>query len=644
MRRLRDDAAISARYHRGVTAGDVARDVARDEERSAASDAFAATDLGRLLTLFGRLPLALLVPVVGFDCLERCERDGHIRIDVAAGSSIALVSSLVGASDQVPGVVRHQLVERLADVLAGHDVVRCPPDVARAIGLALVEARVYCSDHLVRAIRSALILVDYEAASTMLAFARSHDGASVELMHLQSMLLEASGEHGAALVVANDVDAANDPTWLGRWASNLFLSTGTVAPESAPESDDPNNEYAASLAWVHTFTGDVLGVAAAVSTVIDDPRSSPQAVLWSCVVGSFTAALNGRSAVATRLLDLGDSILEVHGPSLTPFAGFQMRAARLLVLTRIGQLADARRMTAGPHLGPGFEAAAVRRFGALASRESGHPNEALDLITADSGPIGGDPFRFQPWIDSEADVCRALLGEPDTQVDESIPSGGLALYESCLRRNRGWVLAAQGRIDDARSAALDAFELAGRRSQQAMQLLAALDIARFGQAHRALELLVDVDGDGPVFTVGAAAVVALADDDVDHLIAAARVARRCGFDLLASELGARAQGSPSARYDQVLRARIELAAPSLLRLRTPLLQAAPRPGLLTGREVEVATLAGCGSSSQVVAAQLAVSVRTVDNLLGKVYMKAGLSGRSELGSLLRGDLGAAPRE
>jgi DNA-binding CsgD family transcriptional regulator len=636
--RIADGATPSSTtgYDREVTAGEVAgiEDVA----------GYAATDLGRLLAMFGRLPLELVAPIVSDDVLERCELDGHIRVDVARGASTALVSCLAGSSEAVPGVARQRLVERLADELARHEVMRCPPDVARSIGLALVEARALQIEHLVRAIRSALILIDFDSASTMLAFAQSHDGTNLELMHLRSMLLEASGEHGAAMVVASDSDAANDATWLGRWASNLFLATGTVAANFAPEPADTNNEYAANLAWVRAFTGDVAGVASTVTTVINDPLSSPQAVLWSCVAGSFTAALDGQCSVAMRLLDLGDSILDAHLPSLTPFAAFQMRGARLLVLTRVGRLADARRMTIEQSLGSGFESTAVRRFGALASREAGHPQQALDLLAADSGPIGGDPFRFQPWVDSETAVCRALLGTLADRLDGSrppdeTPAGDvMGLYGACLFRNRSWVLASLGHTEEALTAALDAFALAQLQSQRAVQLLAALDLARFGRPHQATELVVDVDGDGPLFTVGAAAIVALADDKVDPLVSAARLARRYGFDLLASELAARASNTTTARHDPCLQARIELTAPVLVTLRTPLLLAGRRPPQLTNREIELALLAGTGASSQKIATSLGVSVRTVDNLLGKVYMKTALTGRADLKAMLDGDL------
>jgi DNA-binding CsgD family transcriptional regulator len=627
-------------YDRDVTAGEVAGidDLA----------GFAATDLGRLVAMFGRLPLELVAPIVGYDILERCELDGYIRVDVARGASTALVSCLAMPSGAASGVVRQRLVERLAGEIARHEVMRCPPDVAQSIGLVLVEARAPRIEYLVRAIRSALILIDFDSASTMLAFAQSHDGSNLELMHLRSMLLEASGEHGAAMVVANDFDAANDSTWLGRWASNLFLATGTVAANFVPEPDDTNNEYAANLAWVRAFTGDVAAVASTVTTVINDPLSSPQAVLWCCVAGSFTAALNGQCSVATRLLDLGDSILDAHASSLTPFAAFQMRGARLLVLTRVGRLADARQMTIEQNLGSGFDSTAVRRFGALASREAGHPQHALDLLAADSGPIGGDPFRFQPWVDSETAVCRALLGTSADSFDVSRPpdenatGAAMGVYEACLFRNRSWVLAALGHIEDARSVALDAFALAQLQSQRAIQLLAALDLARFGRPHQATELIVDVDGDGPLFAVGAATIVALADDKVDPLVAAARLARRHGFDLLASELGARAANTAEARHDPCLQARIELTAPVLVTLHTPLLLAARRPARLTNRESEVASAAGTRASSQKIATSLGVSVRTVDNLLGKVYMKAALTGRGDLKAMLNGDLLVEP--
>jgi DNA-binding CsgD family transcriptional regulator len=49
----------------------------------------------------------------------------------------------------------------------------------------------------------------------------------------------------------------------------------------------------------------------------------------------------------------------------------------------------------------------------------------------------------------------------------------------------------------------------------------------------------------------------------------------------------------------------------------------------------VARLAAAGSSSREIAARLGLSVRTVDNHLGRAYAKLGLGSRTELAAVLR---------
>lgn len=59
------------------------------------------------------------------------------------------------------------------------------------------------------------------------------------------------------------------------------------------------------------------------------------------------------------------------------------------------------------------------------------------------------------------------------------------------------------------------------------------------------------------------------------------------------------------------------------------------PATLSPREREIATLAAGGLASKVIADRLSLSVRTVDNHLAHVYTKTGVSGRAELGALIR---------
>ena len=66
--------------------------------------------------------------------------------------------------------------------------------------------------------------------------------------------------------------------------------------------------------------------------------------------------------------------------------------------------------------------------------------------------------------------------------------------------------------------------------------------------------------------------------------------------------------------------------------------AGARPGPpvvpLTDREREIAVLAAAGQPSRVIAERLYLSVRTVDNHLGRIYDKLGVSSRAALAAAL----------
>jgi len=70
---------------------------------------------------------------------------------------------------------------------------------------------------------------------------------------------------------------------------------------------------------------------------------------------------------------------------------------------------------------------------------------------------------------------------------------------------------------------------------------------------------------------------------------------------------------------------------------TPGLFRAHAAARLTGREREIAALAGAGTASKDIAELLRVSVRTVDNHLQHVYAELGVTNRAELGRALEDD-------
>lgn len=92
-------------------------------------------------------------------------------------------------------------------------------------------------------------------------------------------------------------------------------------------------------------------------------------------------------------------------------------------------------------------------------------------------------------------------------------------------------------------------------------------------------------------------------------------------------VGKKASALAAARRARDLAERCEGA-------RTPALARADQPDELTTREQEVADLAASGLASKEIAGQLGIKTRTVDNLLGRVYTKLGVSGRQDLAELL----------
>jgi DNA-binding NarL/FixJ family response regulator len=112
-----------------------------------------------------------------------------------------------------------------------------------------------------------------------------------------------------------------------------------------------------------------------------------------------------------------------------------------------------------------------------------------------------------------------------------------------------------------------------------------------------------------------------------------------GFNLRAAESAMAASEASARAHDQrgatrwarratELAARCE-AAPFVE------LVAAAGPVPLTNREREIAVLAADGLASRVIAERLYVSVRTVENHLGRIYTKLGVTSRAELADLVR---------
>ena len=182
---------------------------------------------------------------------------------------------------------------------------------------------------------------------------------------------------------------------------------------------------------------------------------------------------------------------------------------------------------------------------------------------------------------------------------------------------------------------------AADRNAWGLEAHALHDAARFGRAVDVvdrLEALREIV-DGALVETEAAHARALVDDDGPGLDAASRAFSSLSLDLFAAEASAaaarayRRAGKRASAFAALERAR-ELGA-RCESAQTPALNWADQPEELTAREREVADLAASQLASREIADRLGITRRTVDNFLGRVYAKLGVSGRQELAEVLR---------
>ena len=238
-------------------------------------------------------------------------------------------------------------------------------------------------------------------------------------------------------------------------------------------------------------------------------------------------------------------------------------------------------------------------------------------------------------------MAAALVGdaagcEQHLQAAHDANPGFEALFAVDLARAGAWLRAARGEISAAADAAQRAADEAASRNAWALEVGALHDVARFGRAHDVvdrLEALTEVV-DGPPVTIASAHARALVNRDGPALDAASRSFASLELDLFAAEASAAAArihgvaGKRSSAFAARERTRDLVARCESAQ--SPALARGDQPEVLTAREREIADLARADLPSREIAQRLGITTRTVDNLLGRVYSKLGVSGRKEL--------------
>lgn len=275
----------------------------------------------------------------------------------------------------------------------------------------------------------------------------------------------------------------------------------------------------------------------------------------------------------------------------------------------------------------------------------GRPATALEWTSKVCAAIDASGFEgLRPAAYAVEAVAHGLLGDAAAsaaradQVEASELGFGFISPELPLAR--GWALIAAGAISAARDMLLATGDEAERLGHLPTAAWLFHDAARVGGAADASPRLESVAArcDSHLVMARAAHAAALLADDAHGLADASDRFESLGAHLVAAEAAAGAADSWRRRREQRRAAALDIRANSLAAncegASTPALARGGRVVPLTNREREIALLAASGQTSRVIAEHLFLSARTVDNHLGRIYEKLGVSNRAELAMAL----------
>ena len=265
------------------------------------------------------------------------------------------------------------------------------------------------------------------------------------------------------------------------------------------------------------------------------------------------------------------------------------------------------------------------------------------IAATHSAAFGGGSFRALVFLTGALGMAGDATSARQAFVEMTAARHPIYVFlEPEVLLAQSWVVAAEGGVSEAIALARQAAEMAASQHQPAVEVRALHTAVCFGNrtvADRLAQLATQVDG--PRAPAAAAHAAALAADDGAALHAASVQLEQMGALLQAADAAAQAAAAYT-RQDrrgsaQTASARAHRLAQACEGARTPALATIATPLPLTDREREIVTLAASGLSNRQIAQRLVVSVRTVEGHLYRACAKLGVSGRTELTTLLLGD-------
>ena len=470
---------------------------------------------------------------------------------------------------------------------------------------------------------------------------RSHE---VEAQHA-ALMAEAATDRERALVAIARLD--NLVFHLGRIERGLELMNEAMAQVQDPAWRD---ELTAKLSSVLAGTHGPAAAAGVAEPLL--ARESGRALAWSAIIASWALGRMGRLAAA------GDAARRGHAAHLALDEPIDWHPWMHLFFASETLMLHGDFVAGGALALEQYEQAVVEHspeaqawFAWLLSKHAldrGFPQTAA-VRARESAAL----FRqlSQPQFQQYPLVCAALAlalaGRP-AEAEEALKEWeGLGLPASFFnyaddQQARAWTAVAAGETRRAQEILREAADRAEAIGDLIGEAALLHSLARLGGAGAVADRLDKVAAavEGELTRARAAHGRALASGDAEGLEAAATTFERLGAGLLGAEAAAHASvawrraGDPRRAVKAELRA--NTLAGSCGQPVTPALQAVRERTRLTAAERTVAGMAAAGRSNKEIAAELELSVRTVENHLQRTYEKLGISSRAELQSGLDG--------
>ena len=556
-------------------------------------------------------------------------------------------------------------VRRIMLALAGQleeSGARRPDDILRLALWRLEGGAVAQPDLLLAAARRALAVFDAALAERFARAALGDGPAEVAALVLLGRAMASQqrvdeADQILSQAAAGAVSGSEIAEVALARANLLYFRAGRVAEASQILRDalervddaDWSAEIDSLLTLFRAAAGQLHAVAASGRRLLKRSGATPRAVVHTLVYSSIANVMLGRFGEAQEQVWAGLELAAEVGEEL-PLAGEMLRINGVLANAYAGRNRQALDLGLAGH-----RAALDARVPEVAAMWGMNLAEcqmlAGDIETALPTMLGAlagareqDTFAVHGIDAALASTCATWLGrlELGRSLRQEVVDLNLARdVRSRIWFDRAtvWTTWAEAGAQAAVLAAIDAGDRAVRDTHLVWGAWLFHDATRLGLGKQAADRLEPLAGriEGGLVPTMALHARALADADALGLERAASAFEQLGSWLFAAEATAQAQ-QMYLRQGRMRLARVAAARASMLSahcpgVRTPaLVEVAPVP--LTPREMEVARLAAAGMSSRELAERLSISVRTVDNHLGTVYAKLGVSTREELPSVI----------